>query len=196
MIRLRKNLLGWNLYQVDRLKLTRTGTTLQLILRLIIAISIIAKEGKSDRDALPKFDLATVDLRGTIESLCAWIEIYRNTTTMLKDDTNPDMKIKMFVENILETVGGDAQLIALKGVDLVLFPIIRDMYYFVVMFNIIRPSVLIIDNIQQELESLAKFEEIPELLTNPYRASSKGNDYVALRIHNTHMLRFHSPTEI
>ncbi|KAI3680917.1 hypothetical protein L6452_35696 [Arctium lappa] len=43
----------------------------------------------------------------------------------------------------------------------VFLPIIRDMHFFVVVFNFKRPSILIIDNIQQELETPAKFEEIP-----------------------------------
>ncbi|KAI3749078.1 hypothetical protein L6452_12642 [Arctium lappa] len=106
----------------------------------------------------------TVALRGTVESLCARTEIYNNTDTMLKPDTSPDLKVKMFVDNILASVGDDAQVITFKGVDLVFFPIIRDMHFFVVVFNFKRPSILIIDNIQQELETPAKFEEIPDLL--------------------------------
>ncbi|KAI3665565.1 hypothetical protein L6452_44192 [Arctium lappa] len=105
----------------------------------------------------------TVALRGTVESLCARTEIYNNTDTMLKPDTSPDLKVKMFVDNILASVGDDAQVITFKGVDLVFFPIIRDMHFFVVVFNFKRPSILIIDNIQQELETPAKFEEIPDL---------------------------------
>ncbi|KAI3718531.1 hypothetical protein L6452_19405 [Arctium lappa] len=108
----------------------------------------------------------TVALRGTVESLCARKKIYSNTATMLKHDTSPEMKVKMFVDNILASVGGDAQVIAFKGVDLVFFPIIRDMHFFVVVFNFKRPSILIIDNIQQELETPTKFEEIPDLLFN------------------------------
>ncbi|KAI3757626.1 hypothetical protein L6452_05168 [Arctium lappa] len=106
----------------------------------------------------------TVALRGTVESLSARTEIYNNTDTMLKPDTSPELKVKIFADNILASVGGDAQVITFKGVDLVFFPIIRDMHFFVVVFNFKRPSILIIDNIQQELETPAKFEEIPDLL--------------------------------
>ncbi|KAI3734722.1 hypothetical protein L6452_14198 [Arctium lappa] len=61
----------------------------------------------------------TVALRGTVASLCARTKIYDNTATMLKPDTSPELKVKMFVDNILALVGGDAQVIAFKGVDLV-----------------------------------------------------------------------------
>ncbi|KAI3733878.1 hypothetical protein L6452_13336 [Arctium lappa] len=123
----------------------------------------------------------TVALRGTVESLCARTKIYNNTATMLKPDTSPKLKVKMFVDNILASVGGDAQVIAFKGVDLVFFPIIRDMHLFVVVFNFKRPSILIIDNIEQELETPAKFEEIPDLLC--YGHSLQGTYVIQIWCH-------------
>ncbi|KAI3730128.1 hypothetical protein L6452_18804 [Arctium lappa] len=114
-----------------------------------------AKPGEALRSPYVK---RTVDIdtseTSSEKKICAWINVV----------------VELVCEPVFETttasVGGDAQVIAFKGVDLVFFPIIRDMHFFVVVFNFKRPSILIIDNIQQELETPAKFEEIPDLLFN------------------------------
>ncbi|KVI02893.1 hypothetical protein Ccrd_018813 [Cynara cardunculus var. scolymus] len=62
------------------------------------------------------------------------------------EDLNANKRYDRFRKNIMSCMNNDKELISMRNVDLVFFPVLEPSFYYIVVFDLKRPSIAIIDS--------------------------------------------------
>ncbi|CAI9268842.1 unnamed protein product [Lactuca saligna] len=91
---------------------------------------------------------------------------FRHLTAYLTSTLSDERKYEKFKENFHDSTNGYKKILNIKDIDMVFFPVVKSAHIFVIVFNLKKPSIEILDNSAVEGDYEGKYGVIMKPLKN------------------------------